>query len=132
MSASTRSHLTVEDSRPTHEDPKEAHRIVSGLLAEMDDLVGIFVIGGGISGVLQALREAPEEKRRTVRLVCRDIGPETRKGLAEGLITAALVHPLDQTSGQLVQTMIDAIGQRQNGAIMQRIIPFETVTPESV
>ena len=28
------SHLTVEDSRPTHEDPKEAHRIVSGLLAE--------------------------------------------------------------------------------------------------
>ena len=43
---------------------KEAHRIVSGLLADMDDLVGIFVIGGGISGVLQALREAPEEKRR--------------------------------------------------------------------
>ena len=67
-----------------------------------------------------------------VRLVCRDIGPETRKGLAEGLITAALVHPLDQTSGQLVQTMIEAIGQTSNGFIMQRSIPFETVTPESV
>ena len=40
---------------------KEAHRIVSGLLADMDDLVGIFVIGGGISGVLQALREAPKK-----------------------------------------------------------------------
>ena len=25
-----------------------------------------------------ALRDAPEEHRRTVRLVCRDIGPETR------------------------------------------------------
>ena len=125
-------HLTIEDSRPTHEDPKEAHRIVSGLLADMDDLVGIFVIGGGISGVLQALREAPEEKRRMVRLVCRDIGPETRKGLAERLITAALVHPLDQTSGQLVQTMIDAIGQTSRGVVMQRSIPFETVTPESV
>ena len=105
------SHLTIDDSRPTHEDPREAHRIVSGLLTDMDDLVGIFVIGGGISGVLQALREAPEERRRQVRLVCRDIGPETRKGLAEGLITAALVHPLDLTSGQLVQTMIEAIGQ---------------------
>ena len=91
--------------RPTHEDPGEAHRIVSGLLADMDDLVGIFVIGG-ISGVLQALREAPD-RRRPVRLVCRDLGPETRKGLAEGLITAALVHPL-----------------------MQRAIPFDTVAGE--
>jgi LacI family transcriptional regulator len=125
-------HLTIEDSRPTHEDPEEAHRIVSGLLADMDDLVGIFVIGGGISGVLQALREAPEERRRQVRLVCRDIGPETRKGLAEGLITAALVHPLDQTSGQLMQTMIEAIGKTNNGFMIQRAIPFDTVTPESV
>ena len=125
-------HLTIDDSRPTHEDPKEAHRIVSGLLAEMDDLVGIFVIGGGISGVLQALREAPEARRRQVRLVCRDIGPETRKGLAEGLITAALVHPLDQTSGQLVQTMIEATGQTPSGLILQRTVPFETITPESV
>ena len=126
------SHLTIEDSRPTHEDPKEAHRIVSSLLMELDDLIGIFVIGGGISGVLQALREAPEGRRRLVRLVCRDIGPETRKGLAEGLITAALVHPLDQTSGQLVQTMLEAIKQTPSGLIMQRTIPFEIVTPESV
>ena len=126
------SHLTLEDSRPTHEDPEEAYRIVSGLLATMDDLVGIFVIGGGISGVTRALREAPEKKRQLVRLICRDIGPETRKGLAEGLITAALVHPLDQTSSQLIQTMIEAIGQTQTGLIMQRIIPFELATPESI
>jgi LacI family transcriptional regulator len=126
------SHLTIEDSRPTHEDPNEAYRIVSGLLAEIDDLVGIFVTGGGISGVLQALREASEERRRQVRLVCRDMGPETRKGLTEGLITAALVHPLDQTSGQLLQTMIETIRQTPNGLIRQRTVPFETVTPESV
>lgn len=126
------SQLYVDDSRPTHEDPGEAHRIVSGLLAELDDLVGLFVTGGGISGVLQSLREAPAERRRRVRLVCRDIGPETRKGLAEGLITAALVHPLERTSAQLLQTMIDAIGQNSVGLIMQRTIPFDIVTPESL
>jgi LacI family transcriptional regulator len=125
-------HLTVEDTRLTHEEPREAYRIVSGLLAELDDLVGIYIAGGGISGVLQALREAPEEKRRSVRLVCRDIGPETRKGLAEGLITAALCHPLEQTSDQLVQTMIDAIGQKDGSVILQRTIAFEIVTPENV
>ena len=98
----------------------------------MDDLVGIYVVGGGISGVLKALREAPEDKRRSITLICHDIGPETRKGLAEGLITAALCHPLEQTSSQLVQTMIEAIRQAATGVILQRTIPFEIITPESV
>ena len=124
--------LTVEDSLPTHEEPKEAHRMVQGLLQDMDDLVGIYIAGGGISGVLNALREAPEGKRHSVSLICRDIGPETRKGLAEGLITAALCHPLEQTSSQLVQTMLDTIRQPASGVILQRTIPFEIITPESV
>lgn len=126
------SYLVVEDSRPTHEEPREAYLLVSRLLEEQDDIVGIYIVGGGISGVLRALREAPEEKRRAIRLICRDIGPETRRGLAEGLITAALCHPLEQTSSQLVQTMLDAQGQFESGVILQRIVPFGIVTPESL
>ena len=124
--------LTVKESRPTHEDGREAHRMLTGLLSETDDLVGVLIVGGGISGVLQALREVPEERRRSIRVVCRDIGPETRKGLAEGIITAALCHPLAATSDQLVQTMVDAIDQPGNGSILQRTVPFEIVTPESM
>jgi LacI family transcriptional regulator len=125
-------HLTIDDSLPTHEEPREAHRLVSKLLAERDDLVGVYVAGGGISGVLQALREAPEDRRRSFRVVCRDIGPETRRGLAEGLITAALCHPLEQTSDQLIQAMIDAATQTNSGVILQRTLPFEIITPESL
>jgi LacI family transcriptional regulator len=124
-------HLVVDDSLPTHEEPKEAYRLVSKLLAEADDLVGVYVAGGGISGVLQALREAPERRRRAFRVVCRDIGPETRRGLAEGLITAALCHPLEQTSDQLIQTLIDAIRQTNSSVILQRTLPIEIITPES-
>lgn len=125
-------HLTVDDSLPTHEEPKEAYRLISTLLAEVDDLVGVYVAGGGISGVLQALREAPDERKRGFRVVCRDIGLEARRGLAEGLITAALCHPLDRTSPQLIQTMIDAIEQTGGGAILQRTLPFDIITPESL
>lgn len=125
-------HLQVDDSRPTHEEPLEAYRIVSDLLATTEDLRGIYVAGGGISGVLRALREAPGERRRGVRVVCRDIGPETRKGLTEGLITAALCHPLQQTSDELIDTMILALGGRSGGAILQRTVPLEIITPESV
>lgn len=124
--------LSVEDSRPTHEDPQQAYRMVKELLQTTDDLVGILIVGGGISGVMQALREVPLEKRQSIKLVCRDMGPETRKGLSEGLITAALCHPLDKTSGVLVQTMIDAIRAGNASTTIQRTIPFEIVTPENV
>ncbi|MDP3961868.1 MAG: LacI family DNA-binding transcriptional regulator [Pseudorhodobacter sp.] len=123
--------LTVDDSRPTHEEPQVAYTIVKELLARQDDLCGIYIAGGGISGVLRALREAPADKRRTVRIVCRDIGPETRNGLTEGLITAALCHPLEQTSAELIATMIAALEPKDSPAIIQRIVPFEIITPES-
>lgn len=124
--------LVVDDSRPTNEDPQNAYRMVKELLSDSDDLVGIYIAGGGISGVLESLREAPEDKRRNVSLVCRDIGPETRKGLTEGLITAALCHPLETISAQLIDTMIDAVEAKGSGSILQRAVPFEIVTPESI
>ena len=130
--ASTRRAFIIEESRPTHEEPDAAFRMVTELLETADDLVGILIVGGGISGVLRALRQIPEERRRTIRLVCRDIGPETRKGLSGGLITAALCHPLDATSDLLVQTMIDAVDQDGIGVTMQRTIAFEIVTPENI
>lgn len=124
--------LVIEDSRPTHEDSNEAYRMVKDLIATQDDLAGILIVGGGISGVLRALREAPEERRRGICLICRDIGPETRKGLSEGLITASLVHPFEPTSATLVQTMIDVVEQKGSGTTIQRIVPFEIVTPENI
>ena len=124
--------LMIEESRPTQEEGREAHRMLAALLAEKDDLIGVLIVGGGISGVLRALREVPEERRSRVRVVCRDIGPETRKGLAEGIITAALCHPLTATSDQLVKTMVEAIDQPDHGSILQRTVPFEIITPESI
>lgn len=125
-------HLTVGESRSTEEDPDNAYRTVKAILSETPDLVGIYIAGGGISGVLKALCELPMDRRRNVRVICRDVGPETRKGLTEGLITAALSHPLEPTSNRLVETMLDAIEAQGTGAILQRVVPFEIITPESL
>jgi LacI family transcriptional regulator len=124
--------LVIEESRPTHEEPESAYRMVTDLLETKDDLVGILIVGGGISGVLRALKRIPDDRRKKIRVVCRDIGPDTRKGLSEGLITAALCHPLEATSDLLVQTMIDAVDQDGDGVTLQRTIAFEIVTPGNV
>ena len=126
------SHITVSDTLPTHEEPENAYRLVRTLVDEAPDLIGIFVSGGGISGVLRAMRELPADKRADIKVVCRDMGNETRKGLTEGLITAALRHPLERVSDELIDMMVDCIGREASPSIVQRIVPFEIVTPESV
>lgn len=124
--------LIVEDSQPTHEEPNKAYELVSQMLISKNDLVGIYIAGGGISGVLKAMKDAPAKTRNKIRIICRDLGPETLKGLSEKLITAALCHPLEETSQELIKTMIRAIHLNVDGSIQQCIIPFKTITPENV
>jgi LacI family transcriptional regulator len=122
----------VSDTLLTHEEPENAFRVVRKLIEEEPDLRGVFVNGGGISGVLRAIRELPPERRSEIRVVCRDIGPEARKGLSEGLITAALCHPVEKMSDELIDVMLRLCDHRDTASIEQRIVPFEIVTPESV
>ncbi|TCV69356.1 LacI family DNA-binding transcriptional regulator [Neorhizobium sp. S3-V5DH] len=125
-------HLSVSETLLTHEEPENAYRIVRTLIEEENDLRGLFVNGGGISGVMRAMREQSPERQRKIHIVCRDIGPETRKGLSEGLITASLCHPLERMSQELVEVMLRRLESRENASIEQRIVPFEILTPESI
>jgi LacI family transcriptional regulator len=125
-------HLNVTETLLTYEEPENAYRIVRALMEEEGDLRGLFVNGGGISGVLRAMRELTPERQRTIHVVCRDIGPETRKGLSEGLITASLCHPLERMSHELVEVMLGRLESPESASIEQRIVPFEILTPESI
>jgi LacI family transcriptional regulator len=122
----------VAETILTHEVPENAYSIFRGLIDEEPDLRGLFVNGGGISGVLRAMRELPVERQRDIRIICRDIGPETRKGLTEGLITAALCHSIEKMPRQLIEVMLHLVERRDTASIEQRIVPFEIVTPESI
>ena len=122
----------VSETLLTQEEPAKAYEVMSTLMAAEAELRGVFVNGGGISGVLRALRELDPGRERRLRVVCRDIGPETRKGLGEGLVTAALRHPLETTPQQLVDVMLRLLEGRATSSVEQRIVPFEIVTPESL
>ncbi|MBW7967179.1 hypothetical protein [Bradyrhizobium sp. BR 10261] len=57
----------------THEVPENAYSIFRGLIDKEPDLRGLLVNGGGISGVLRAMRELPVERQRDIRIICRDM-----------------------------------------------------------
>lgn len=122
----------VSETLLTHEEPENAHQIVRSLIEQEAEIRGIFVNGGGISGVLRAMRELPPRQQHHIRIVCSDIGPETRKGLSEGLITASLSHPLDKMPQELIDVMLRLIERRDTSSIEQRIVPFDILTPESI
>ncbi|MCJ2876582.1 LacI family DNA-binding transcriptional regulator [Rhizobium pusense] len=122
--------LQVAETLLTHEEPENAYAVIRD--AAEPGLRGIYVNGGGISGVLRALRELPAEKQRGIKIVCNDIGPETRKGLNEGLITASLPLPLDRMPQQLIDVMLRRIENADSSSVEQRIVPFEILTPESI
>lgn len=125
-------HLQVQEALLTHEEPERALAIASELFENEDGLAGIFMNGGGISGVVQALRSLSPERQQKICVVCRDYGPEGQKGLSEGLIAAALRLPADIMSEALIDVMLRLIERKSSPAIEQRLIPFEVVTPESL
>ncbi|MEO9340968.1 LacI family DNA-binding transcriptional regulator [Mesorhizobium sp. SB112] len=122
----------ISDTLLTHEVPENAYEIVRRLVTQEPEIKGIFVNGGGISGVLRAIRELPPGRQGKVRIVCSDVGPETRKGLSEGLITASLCHPLDKMPAELIDVMLRLLNRPDTSSIEQRIVPFDILTPESI
>ncbi len=79
-------------------------------LAALDrhpDLRGIYVSGGGMEGAIAALREAraPGE----VALVVSALTPESRQGLAEGVVNMVIDTPLEKLCRALYQRMAQVV-----------------------
>lgn len=122
----------VHDTLLTHEIPENAYQIVRELLEHDADLTGIFVNGGGISGVLKARSKLSQERQKTFKIICRDLGPESKKGLSDGRIMAAFPHPVERISKELIDVMLRLASTPPSSSIQQCLVPFELITPESM
>lgn len=76
------------------------------LLDRQPDLRGIYVAGGGMEGAIAALREAraPGE----VALIVSALTPDSRNGLAEGVVTMVTDTPLEKLCRELFARMTRA------------------------
>lgn len=83
--------LEVAVRRPTHDSHEVAHKATLELLDEDPELLGIYNVGGGLRGNLQALREAG----RGQDLVC--IGHELTSFNRQALIDGTLDAIIDQS-----------------------------------
>ena len=122
----------VLDAITTFEDSKYAYQSTLDLLHHTPDLVGLFIAGGGKSGVLRALREDSSGAAESVNVVGLDLTPEARSGLLDGVVDVVLSHPIRQLAETTVELLASATSGESLAEPVQRLLPFEIYTPENL
>lgn len=119
-------------SRMTLEDDEFAYGNTLDLLTAEPDLAGLYVAGGGIAGVLRALRSFQAQQQRLPVVVCHDLTPLTREALKTGLVQAVLSHPVVVLAEQAVDALVEAATTAPTGPVTRRVVPLQVDVQESV
>jgi LacI family transcriptional regulator len=122
----------VLDAITTFEDSKYAYQSVVDLLHRTPDLVGLFIAGGGKSGVLRGLREDTTGLAKSLNVVGLDLTPEARSGLLDNIIDVILSHPIKLLAETTVDLLASVTSGETHGEPVQRLLPFEIYTPENL
>jgi LacI family transcriptional regulator len=119
------------EPRVSLEESRYAFESTLDLLKRTPDLVGLYVAGGGISGVMRALRsEGPEVFRRIVT-VGHELTDDTLSGLIDGVLKLVLSHPLQQLAAATIDAMVRASEEGGQATAIQLQLPFDVVTAEN-
>jgi LacI family transcriptional regulator len=111
------------------EDRRFAYESTLELLKRSPDLAGIYVPGGGIEGIVEALRERSD--RRHVVVVAMELFTDTRDALLEGVIDLVLATPIAAVANGVVNAML----ARLDGKAVEpprSALPFELYLQENL
>jgi len=113
----------------TFEDPGYAYENTLALIRRTPDLAAVWVAGGGIEGVVQAIADAGAAERLVT--IGRDLTEDTRAGLLDGTIRLVLSHPRRAMAVAAVAAMVAATGGTPP-PFQQVLLPFDLWTAENI
>ncbi len=119
----------VQDTQVNLEEPRIAYEATLETLRRHPGLAGLYVAGGGLDGVLRALRDEGAAGR--VALVCNELAPGTRAGLIDGTVTLSIATPLPLLAARAVEMMLQALRERRPEPA-QVFLPFELYVSENL
>lgn len=122
--------FTILEPLSTFETSAVAEEITEKLLSEHPDLRGLFVAGGGISGVIRALRSAGRSGQ--IITVGHQLMDNTREALLDRTLTMLIHDPMETMTRETIAAMIKAKEEGTNFAPYQRNLPFELYTQENI
>lgn len=111
------------------EDASLAEEATLELLTTNPDLTGIYCAGGGVSGVIQALRDGGH---RHVITVCNELTDETRDALIDGWIDCVISHPRPRLAQAAIELMLELVESGKGPTRSRILLPFELYTAENL
>lgn len=111
------------------EDNALAQEATLELLKQHPDLVGVYVAGGGVEGVIEGLQGGAAPGLVTV---CHDLTDVTRQALIDGVVTLLISHPYAALAQRLCRLMADAVLAKGEHGKIQDPLPFLTYTAANV
>jgi len=107
-----------------------AHESAIELVQRHPDLVGLYVAGGGVEGVIAALRE--EDTAGKLVAVGHELTAATRAALLDNILTMAISTPLPALARETVAHMANAIRNGPSETPGQLFLPFDLHVAESI
>ncbi len=122
--------FTLLEPLSTFESSAVAEEMTERVLSDHPDLAGLYVAGGGISGVLAALRTTG--RAGTLVVVGYELMDNIRSALLDGTLTLSISHPLAELANEAITGMISAIASKETNVSCTKIVSFDLYTRENV
>jgi LacI family transcriptional regulator len=121
--------VRLRDSLVYLDDSAVAYEAASELLSSAPDLKGLYHCGGGVTGVIRALRESG--RSREIFYICHEKSPHADEGLLDGTVDLLIENPVEGVVTRSLSLMERALTDRSPGFVNE-IIEFRLITPENV
>lgn len=112
------------------EDARLAHEATRDLMERNPDLVGLYICGGGMEGVVEAARE--QRMHDPVTIVCNELTAQTRTGLIDGILTAVISTRTKELAAKTVDAMLRVLAAPADDRPGDLLIPFELHISENI
>ena len=112
------------------EDARIAYEAVVDMIASNEDLVGVYVAGGGAEGLIEALRD--EKAGGRIVAVCNELTSTTRSALIDGTLDLVLDTPIQEIARRAVDIMSRATAGEGWDMVQSIQLPATLVVAESL
>ncbi|MEK8027603.1 MAG: hypothetical protein RLY78_517 [Pseudomonadota bacterium] len=122
--------FTLLEPRSTFESDAIAREMTEALLRRHPDLCGLYVAGGGVSGMLAAVRDSGRAGQLVT--VGHELLPAMRAGLIDGSLSLAIAHPFAALAQAAIGQLVAAVQGDSATAARSVIVPMEIHTRETL
>ena len=112
------------------DDPRIAYEAVEDMISTNADLAGIYMAGGGMEGLVRALRD--ENAGSRIIAVCNELIPVTRSALIDGTIDLVLATPAALVASRAVEAMAHAAASERTESSLPILLPAEIFLSENI